>query len=103
MLLVTTLEPPTGCLVVCQLLGVIEAEQREGDAAPVRNDRLLAVPALEHDDRQLPNLDALGARELTEIERFFVDSGKLYGKQLRIIDCQGAERALALIRKALSK
>ncbi|MGN6486670.1 MAG: inorganic diphosphatase [Devosia sp.] len=101
-LLVTTLEPPTGCLVRARPLGVIEVEQREGDGAPLRNDRLLAVPALEHDDRQPPNLEALGTHELAEIERFFIDSASRDGKQLPIVGRHGAERALALVRKAVS-
>jgi inorganic pyrophosphatase len=98
-LLVTTLDPPMGTVVIARPVGVIEIEQRDGEASPVRNDRLLAVPALAHDDRQPRKLGDIGERELADIEAFFIESGERDGKQVKIIARHGAKHAFALVER----
>jgi inorganic pyrophosphatase len=103
-LLVTTLDTPTGCIVEARLIGVIEIEQRDDGHGPiVRNDRLIAVPALEHDDRQPQTLEAMPSREVDDIEAFFIASAERDGKEVKIIGRRGAEHALELVGKAQIK
>lgn len=68
------LDGPTapGVLVEARLVGVIEGEQHEGDAAPRRNDRLLAVSPLSARLGEARALDEVGARTVEQIERFLV-------------------------------
>lgn len=99
-LLVTTLDPPTGCILEARPIGVIEVEQSAPASPPIRNDRLLAVPALEHDDRQPASLDVLTDGELADIENFFIVSGRRDGKDLRILGRRDVEHALELVRRA---
>lgn len=100
-LMLTTLDPPTGCIVEARLIGVIEIEQRDDGQGPiVRNDRLIAVPALEHDDRQPQKLETLAPREIEDIEAFFIVSAERDGKQVNIVGRRDADQAIALVRKA---
>lgn len=100
-LLLTTLDPPTACVVEARLIGVIEIEQRDHGQGPVvRNDRLIAVPALEHDDRKPESLEALPVREIVHIEFFFIASAERDGKEVKILGRRNADHALELVRRA---
>ncbi len=67
---------PTGVVVTCRLVGVIEAVQRKSkdtrSARGVRNDRLLAVAQPSHRYANVRALRDIGDDVLTEVERFFV-------------------------------
>src|SRR5262245_61652501 len=69
-----------GVLIPTVPIGVVRLSQREGRAAPVRNDRIITVPAGETrygTTRDLPK----GVR--SELERFFVAVGEMTGKAVK--------------------
>jgi inorganic pyrophosphatase len=84
---------PMGTLVRSRLVGVIEAEQTEGDGRTVRNDRFLAVPAATS-ERAVPVSDLI----FTELESFFVDYDRRFGKKFKPLRRGNAEAALQLVR-----
>lgn len=100
-LLITTLEPPVGTVADATIIGALLVEQAEGDAQPIRNDRFLAVPILEHEDRPITGIAELPTAELGDLERFFVQSGERDGKHLRILGHAQPEGALRLIRESM--
>jgi inorganic pyrophosphatase len=69
-LLINDAPLPMGCLVHCRLIGVIMAEQGSSESETVRNDRLLAVPLLHHQDRPPFDIGDLPDHELDDIEGF---------------------------------
>lgn len=93
---------PPGCLVRCQALGVIEAEQTE-EGKTGRNDRLI-VRALPSTRRQSSKeLSDLGSELLREIEAFFINYNALAGKKFKVLKRSGPKRAEALVRRAATK
>ena len=93
------LDGPTapGVLVEARLVGVIEAEQHEGDEAPQRNDRLLAVSPLSARLGDARTLDDVGAATVDEIERFLVRYQEALGRTFTPLGRGGAEAARKLI------
>lgn len=85
-----------GCLIEARLLGVIEAEQHEGEDT-VRNDRLVAVAAEAHTHRDVESLDDLPERLLEEIEHFFISYNEFKGKRFQPLGRFGADRARKLV------
>ncbi|MGN6546663.1 MAG: inorganic diphosphatase [Aureliella sp.] len=88
-----------GCRVDARLVGVIEAEQSEGDQM-VRNDRLIAVAVAAHNYRDLRSLKDINANLLKEIERFFIAYNETRGKRFRVLGAYGPKRAMALLERA---
>ncbi|MBZ9870272.1 inorganic diphosphatase [Mesorhizobium sp. BR1-1-9] len=98
-LLVTDADLPTGSLVRCRLLGGIAMEEtKEGKA--VRNDRLLAVPLLLHQDRPPFELSDMPAAELKDIEDFLVAYQTADGKQAKVVGRLDRTEAESVVRKA---
>jgi inorganic pyrophosphatase len=85
---------PMGTLVRSRLVGVIEAEQTEGDGRTVRNDRFLAVPAAATSERAVPISDLI----FNELESFFVDYDRRFGKEFKPLRRGDAEAALQLVK-----
>ncbi|MBX3526774.1 MAG: inorganic diphosphatase [Hyphomicrobiales bacterium] len=86
----------SGCVVAIRLLGAIEAEQRRGDGAWIRNDRLIAVLAASHDHADLESIEQIGTTTLDEIEAFFTQYDRLKGVEFRVIGRSGPQRAAAI-------
>jgi inorganic pyrophosphatase len=91
-----------GCLVEARLLGVIEAEQTEGDKTQ-RNDRLIAVAAESHTNGALKSLQKLDSKLLGEIEHFFVSYNAARGKKFKPTGRRGPAVAKRLIKKETKK
>lgn len=84
-LLVTDADLPMGSLVRCRLLGGIAMEQlSEGNLQ--RNDRLLAVPLLLHQDRPPYEVSDLPPAELKDIEDFLIGYQAGDGKEAKVVD-----------------
>jgi inorganic pyrophosphatase len=90
-----------GLVIRCRASGVVKVAQREqGKRGKVRNDRIIAVP---EDD---PRGDAISdARKLSkatreQLEKFFVASVALKGKELTFLGWGGPDEAARLIRKS---
>lgn len=95
-LLLTDADIPMGSLVRCRLIGGIAMEEKSDDETR-RNDRLLAVPLLQHQDRPPYELSDLPAFELKDIEDFLVAYQTADGKDTHIVarlDKAEAERVI---------
>jgi inorganic pyrophosphatase len=93
-LLVTEADLPMGSLVRCRLLGGIAMEQ-SSEGNPQRNDRLLAVPLLLHQDRPPYEVSDLPPAELKDIEDFLIGYQAADGKEAKVVgrlDKSEAER-----------
>ena len=91
-----------GCLVGAQLLGVLEAEQKD-EKETLRNDRLVAIPVTPYNPPQLTSLSDLGEARLSEIEHFFVSYNQAEGRTFRVIDRRGREAAERLVDEGVRK
>src|SRR3954469_15624904 len=91
-----------GCVVLCRLIGVIEAEQTE-DGDTKRNDRLLAVASNSAAHRSIHELSDLNQDLVAQIEHFFVSYNAAKGKRFEVKHRAGKRRALALVKRAVMK
>jgi inorganic pyrophosphatase len=96
-MLLTDADLPMGSLVRCRVLGGFALEDlAEGSVR--RNDRLLAVPLLLHQDRPPYDLSDLPAEQLKDLEDFFLGYPAADGKQARVVgrlDKANAEKIIA--------
>jgi len=88
-----------GCLVQAQLVGVIEAIQKEKNGKPERNDRLIAVAAESHTHSAIKSVTDLDPNLLKEIEHFFVSYNQVHGKKFKPLGRYGPKRAKRLVEK----
>jgi inorganic pyrophosphatase len=86
-----------GCLVPSRLIGVIEADQREGRRR-VRNDRLLAVAQATHLYANVKSYTDLPDGIVCDIGEFFVNYRRLEGADYRILGCKGPGPAATMLR-----
>ena len=93
----------SGCVVPCRLIGVIEAEQTERDGSTERNDRLVAVPVKCRPCSDFNSLLDVNRDRLHEIGEFFVSYNRVRGKQFKVLDVSGPERAEALARQGMER
>jgi len=94
-----------GCVLTCRPIGVIEAEQDDGNQT-TRNDRIVAVENNNHSYASLEHIKDLGEPFIRQLEEFFVNYHELTSKRYRILDVRGpraARRRIADGRKALRK
>jgi inorganic pyrophosphatase len=91
-----------GCLVGVQLLGVLEAEQKEKEETR-RNDRLVATLVTPYNPPEPVSLLDLGEAQLSEIEHFFVSYNDAEGRRFRVIARQGPEAAERCLDKGIRK
>jgi inorganic pyrophosphatase len=89
-----------GCLVEGKLIGVIEAEQTEGQET-TRNDRLIAVAASSRNHSHVRFLGDLNSNLVHEIERFFISYNETKGKTFKILGRSGPDRAITVIETAM--
>jgi len=98
-LLLTDANLPMGSLVRCRILGAIAiAEPGEGNTK--RNDRVLAVPLLLHQDRPPYDMDDIPSAQLKDIEDFMVAYKAADGKETKIIGRLDKSEAENLVRGA---
>jgi inorganic pyrophosphatase len=88
-----------GCLVECRLVGVLEAEQAEGDEV-IRNDRLIGVATAARDYGHIRDLKDLNSNLVDEIEQFFSNYNAAEGKRFTILSRKGPAAARTLLRRA---
>jgi inorganic pyrophosphatase len=88
-----------GAVVEVRLLGVIEAEERDG-GKPVRNDRLVAVAANTTERGHLRSLRDLDPGLSQQIDSFFETYTRLAGKEFHVLRRRGPSRAVELVKKA---
>ena len=88
-----------GCVVECRLVGLLEAEQSEGDET-IRNDRLVGVAIEARDYGHIQALSDLNPNLLEEIERFFSNYNAAEGKQFAVLARKGPTAALKALERA---
>lgn len=98
-LLLTDAELPIGSLVRCRLLGGIAMEE-SSEGITKRNDRLLVVPLLLHQDRPPYELSDMPVAELKDIEDFFVAYQAADGKDAKIIARLDRSEAESIVRES---
>ena len=96
------LDGPTapGVLVEARPIGVIVAEQCQGEGPITRNDRMIAVAPISPRHRGVRTLDELGARTVEEIERFLVSYQAALGTTVVLLGRGDAAAARALAQSA---
>ncbi|MBV9463122.1 MAG: inorganic diphosphatase [Verrucomicrobiae bacterium] len=86
---------PPGCLVMVKAVGVIEAEQSDGEKKN-RNDRVVGAASLEG----RPDGEPLDESTWREIEAFFVSYNQRAGKKFKVLGRGGAKKAAGIVRQA---
>jgi len=88
-----------GCLVLGQVLGVLQAEQREGKQVN-RNDRLVAIPLSVKTQEPLIPTKALDKALISDITKFFISYNQVQGKKFKSLGFGNRQRALELVEEA---
>jgi inorganic pyrophosphatase len=86
-----------GSFVRGRILGAILATQKR-KAGYIRNDRLIVEPILDSAQPKLCNFQMV----LNEMEKFFVTSHQLEGRDFKVIRCVGRREAGALVAAAIT-
>src|SRR4051794_3871756 len=103
-LVLTDAPLPVGCVLDVRLIGVIQAEQQgAGEAAAVRNDRVIAVAAESTTHRDTRDLADVSRPLLSEIEAFFEQYNRLAGKTFRVLHRRGAQAAADVVRESFMR
>lgn len=93
----------TGCVIPCQLIGVIEAIQTEEDGTSERNDRLIAVPAESRNQNKISSVKDLDKRQISDIESFFTFYNQIFGKKFKVEGLHGPKTAKRLAQEAIRR
>jgi inorganic pyrophosphatase len=88
-----------GCLVFGQILGVLQAEQREGTQVN-RNDRLVAIPLSVKSLEPLVPVKALDKSLISDITKFFIPYNEVQCKKFKSLGFGSRQRALELVEEA---
>ena len=91
-----------GAIVPSRLVGVIEAEQTEGDET-TRNDRLIAVATASQLYRDVTSLDDLSEALMDGIVHFFVSYNEFKGKTFTPLGRYSSKRAHALVEEGIRR
>ena len=89
-----------GCIVECDLIGVMEAEETK-DGETVRNDRLIATAKASEKYNEIKDLTSMDNYLVKEIENFFNNYCNLQKKELKVIAKKGPKEAMDLLKKQL--
>jgi inorganic pyrophosphatase len=88
-----------GCLVLGQVLGVLQGEQREGKKVN-RNDRLVAMPLSVKTQEPMIPIKTLDKALISDITKFFISYNEVQGKKFKSLGFGSRQRALDLIEEA---
>jgi len=91
-----------GGLLGVRLVGVIAANQTEGDNT-VRNDRLLAVSTVSRLHARVEEAPDLGQDVLDQLTAFWVQYNALQGKRFEVIEVGGADAAVRCVQDGTVK
>jgi len=87
-----------GVVIPSRPIGVVRITQREGKKERVRNDRIIAVPS---NDERYGDVSDIPRSHREQLETFFAELGRLFGKQVEVEGWQKAAKAESLIEKAV--
>jgi inorganic pyrophosphatase len=89
-----------GCSLPVRIVGVMEAEQREGNKR-FTNDRLLAVAVHSMEHNGIRALGDIDPKMLDQLEEFFINYNKARGRGFHVKKVHGASRAAHIIDKGI--
>ena len=89
-----------GCIMECNLIGCIEAEQSEkkDSGKMIRNDRYIGVPAISRMYGELDSIKNLPDAILAELEQFFINYNKVEGKEFKVVSVADAKESKKMIK-----
>ena len=91
-----------GVVLACRPVGVVKLEQdRKGNGARIRNDRILAVPVKDERGAALASALDLPCRVRDELEQFFLHTIVFEPKNPRLLGWGGPDEAAALLDAAV--
>ncbi len=98
------LDQPTvpGCFIHIELIGVLEAMQKEKDGRVVRNDRLIGQMRIDGKRLGLSDIRDCGRVLQAEIEQFFISYNQFAGKKFKPLGWHGPKRAQALLAAGIA-
>jgi len=88
-----------GCLVLGEVLGVLQAEQREGKQVN-RNDRVVAIPLNVKSQEPMISSKALDKALISDMTNFFIVYNEMQGKKFKSLGFGSRQRALDLVEEA---
>jgi inorganic pyrophosphatase len=88
-----------GCLVDCRIIGGLKVIQQEQDGKRMRNDRLIAVPAVSLRYAEVNALRDLSKTALEQIVAFFTTYNEQAGKKFSVLEKLNAVKAIQIIEK----
>jgi len=91
---------PVGCLVEVRVVGVIEAEQTQGEKT-FRNDRLVSVAIASGQHDGIRDLANLSSTLLDQFENFFVSYNRMRNREFKPKRRSDHETAMKLIDRAV--
>ena len=91
-----------GCLIEVRLIGVICAEQVQGQKRQ-SNDRLLGVAIHSYAHQGISSIDDVSKTLLSQLEEFFVSYNRQRGKKFRITGSGGPRKAIKFLKTGIKK
>jgi inorganic pyrophosphatase len=99
-LIISEIETFTGCAMDCRIIGALKVMQQEKNGERMRNDRLIAVPAVSVQYAHIKALNQLPPDILKQIESFFSNYNQQAGKVFKVLARLSAKEGHKLIRDA---
>jgi inorganic pyrophosphatase len=90
---------PVGCIIGCDLIGVLSVSQKKKGETAEQNDRFICIPACDKAIRR----DILSARLKAELEQFFLATTLGSGKTLTFKGWKDRKAAAKLLHKSRKK
>jgi inorganic pyrophosphatase len=94
---------PTGVIVPCRLVGVLQALQSRPGEPAKRNDRFLAVSSHGHQYAHWRDLPDVPDATLAQLEAFFIEYDRRRGVEFRPVGRGDAARARQLLEQGCSR
>lgn len=89
-----------GCVLTVRLIGLIEAEQKEGGKT-AENDRLIGVAVHSYAHENIQSISEVNKSLLEQVEEFFISYNKSRGKKFRVKGLHGPSKALKRLDQAI--
>ena len=91
-----------GCLVLGHVLGVLQAEQRDGEQVN-RNDRLVAIPLSAKSQEPMIPIKTFDKALISQMTNFFIFYNEMQGKKFKSRGFGSCQRAVDLVERGPQK
>jgi len=89
-----------GCFIECKVLGVLEAEQKEGGKTE-RNDRIIAAAVESGRYKEIKTIFSLDNYFIKEVINFLITYTSFENKNFKVTGRQGPKTSISLIKKQM--